>query len=490
MNKKIVLLVLLLGSFISHSQELMKLSLGEVIDLAKNQSPATKAAKTNYNSRYWQYRLFKSNYLPQLSVNGTLPDYNQSINPITQDNGLNIFVKQSLLTSSMRAALSQNIGLTGGNIFVTSGISRIDLLYNPNPSVTPNRSFLANPVLIGISQPVLGFNQLKWDKRIEPLKYEEARKKLNEDLENVSSQATDLFFSLFLAQMSLKMQDENVKNADTLYKISKGRYNLGKIAENELLQMEMNLMTAQNNQAQAQMDRDFAMLRLANFLKLPSSTVIELKEPELIPSFKVDEAVALQQAEKNSQRAVAFKRNLLEANMNVQAAKRNNRFQANVNATYGLTNSGTLLSPLYENPQQQQTVNFTFSVPILTWGRNNAAIKTALANRELTETTVEQDRQNFAQEILLLAKQTNMYRIKLLIAMKSDTIAQKRFSITMSRYLIGKVSITDLNIANQDKISANANYISSLRNFWMNYFDLRKKTLYDFEKNQEINYHK
>ncbi|MBC7865406.1 MAG: TolC family protein, partial [Bacteroidia bacterium] len=236
--------------------------------------------------------------------------------------------------------------------------------------------------------------------------------------------------------------------------------------------------------------RDFAMLKLANFLKLPSSTKIELKEPELIPSFKVDESIALAQAEQNSQRTVAFKRNLLEANMNVQAAKRNTRFQANLNATYGLTNSGAVLQPLYVSPQPQQSVQFTFQVPIINWGKNKASVQTAIANRDLTETQVEQDRQNFVQEILLIAKQTEMYRIKLLIAMKADTIAQKRFSITMSRYLIGKVTITDLNIANQDKISANSNYVSALRNFWMNYFDLRRKTLYDFEKNEVINYHK
>ncbi|MBC7861322.1 MAG: TolC family protein, partial [Bacteroidia bacterium] len=242
-----LLVVVFFISAFSFGQQTMSLSLKEVIDLAKGQSPVTKAAKTNFTSRYWQYRLFKSNYLPQLSLNGTLPNYNSSINAIVQDNGSNLFIKQSLLSTALGASISQNIGLTGGNIFVTSGVSRIDLLYNPNPGIVPGRSYLANPVLVGISQPVLGFNQLKWDRRIEPLKYEEAKRKLNEDMESVSSQATDLFFSLFLSQMTLEMQNENVKNQDTLFKISKGRYNLGKIAENELLQMELNFMYAQNN---------------------------------------------------------------------------------------------------------------------------------------------------------------------------------------------------------------------------------------------------
>ncbi len=489
MNKWIILFFSVFIFFSVRSQETKTLSLDDVISLARTQSPATKAAKTNYTSRYWQYRLFRSNYLPQLGINGTLPNFNQSINLVTQPNGSNLFIKQSYLNSQLQASLMQNIGMTGGTFFVSSGFSRLDLLYNPDPN-NPSRSFLVNPFLVGLNQPGFGFNQLKWDTRIEPLKFEEAKRKMNEDMEAVSMQATDLFFNLLLAQMSLKMQEENVRNSDTLFKIAKGRYNLGKIAENELLQMELNLMQAQNGEAQAKMDRDFAMLRLANFLKLPYNTKIDLTEPPLFPAFKVDENIALEQANKNSQRSVGFKRSLLEANMNVQAAKRTSRFQANLNASYGITNSGTAFEPLYQGGQPQSQVQFTFSVPVLNWGRSKAAIQTAVANRELVQTNVEQDQQNFIQEIMLLAKQTEMYRVQLMISMKADTIAQKRFEIARARYLIGKVSITDLNLANQDKISANSSYVSALRNFWMNYFDLRKKTLYDFEKNEVINYHK
>ena len=100
------------------SQQNMNLSLEEVISLAKNQSPVTKAAKTNFTARYWQYKLYKSNYLPQLGLNGTLPDYNRSISAIVQDNGSNLYVKQGLVTTSLRTTLSQNIGFTGGNIYM------------------------------------------------------------------------------------------------------------------------------------------------------------------------------------------------------------------------------------------------------------------------------------------------------------------------------------------------------------------------------------
>jgi outer membrane protein len=465
------------------------LSLTDVIDLAKGQSPSSKLASTNYTSKFWQYRLYKSNYLPQVSLNATLPNLNRATNPITQPDGTVTFIPQSLLTNSMSLSVSQNIGLTNSQIFITSQLQRIDILNTP-----VSRSYLVSPILFGISQPIFGFNKLRWDNRIEPMKYEEAQKQFNEDLEQVSVQASELFFDLLTAQMELKIQQKNVSNSDTLYRISTGRYNLGKIAENELLQMELNLMKAKNSLAQAELDADVSMLKLANFLKLPSGQRITLLEPSVAPGFRVDEKIALAQAEKNSQAVIAFQRKRLEAERDVIKAIRDNRFSANVVASYGLSNDGSPYG-LNSNPQSptpgttsdQQQVRLGLQVPIIDWGRAKAQIMTMEAIRQYVEISTEQDEQSLKQEILMLSKQFEMHRQKLFIAQKADTIAQKRFEISMKRYIIGKIAITDLNIALQEKDQAKVEYLNDLRQFWHTYYDIRRRTLYDFQNNAVIN---
>ena len=115
-------------------------------------------------------------------------------------------------------------------------------------------------------------------------------------------------------------------------------------------------------------------------------------------------------------------------------------------------------------------------------------MKIALANRELVETNMEVAEQNFNQELFLLVKQFNMYRQKLAIAAKADTIAQKRSDITIQRYMVGKIGIIDLNLAMQEKDQAKLDYLNALRLFWSTYFNIRKRTLYDFEKKQKIEY--
>jgi outer membrane protein len=54
--------------------------------------------------------------------------------------------------------------------------------------------------------------------------------------------ATRFFFDLLLEQINLEIALKNQANNDTIYKIAQGRYNLGKIAEDELLQLELTLM--------------------------------------------------------------------------------------------------------------------------------------------------------------------------------------------------------------------------------------------------------
>lgn len=457
------------------------LSLSDVISLAKGQSPSAKLASTNYTSKYWQYKLYQSNYLPQVSLNATLPNLNRGISPITQPDGTVSFLPQSLLTNSLNLSISQNIGFTNSQIFVSSQIQRIDILSSPMSA-----SYLVNPVIVGINQPIFGFNKLLWDRRIEPMKYEEAQKQFNEDMEQVAVQASELFFDLLTAQMELKIQRKNVENNDTLFKVSQGRFNLGKIAENELLQMELNQMRAKNSLAQSELDADIAMLKLANFLKMPSDQKLTLVEPNLVPNFRVDEKIALTEVEKNSQTVIAFQRKKLEAERDVVKAIRENRFSANIVASYGLSNSGDMIQNQYSNSQDQQQVRLGLQVPIVDWGRAKAQIRTMEAVQQYVEISTEQDAQSLRQEILMLSKQFEMRRQKLLISLKADTIAQKRFDISMKRYLIGKIAITDLNIAQQEKDQALLEYFNDLRQFWHIYYDIRRRTLYDFEANKVI----
>ena len=49
---------------------------------------------------------------------------------------------------------------------------------------------------------------------------------------------------------------------------------------------------------------------------------------------------------------------------------------------------------------------------------------------------------------------------QVIIAAKSDTVGQKRYDITKARYMIGKISITDLNIAQTEADNSKKSYFN------------------------------
>jgi outer membrane protein TolC len=67
-----------------------------------------------------------------------------------------------------------------------------------------------------------------------------------------------------------------------------------------------------------------------------------------------------------------------------------------------------------------------------------------------------------------------------MIAAKADTIAQLRYDVTKQRFLIGKIDVLDLNVAQTEKDVAKRGYVSALRNYWNYFYTLRQITLYDF----------
>jgi outer membrane protein TolC len=338
-------------------------------------------------------------------------------------------------------------------------------------------------VNVQLNQPLFAYNRLKWDKKIEPLRYEESRRSYVEEMEFVSSTAVDRFFELLQAQVRLEIANFNLANTNTILKIEKNRYNIGTTTEDKVLQVELSYLNEQQNVAQAELDFESASLRLRSFIGLNEDVGIDLVLPDQIPQLVVDYMTALNYAKENRADYLAFERQRLEAEANVAEAK-GNRFQVNFNASYGLNNRAGQYADIYVDPNSQQRANISFNVPILDWGRNKSRMAIATANMQLTEFTIAQELINFEQEIRTQVTQIDMLSNQIELAKKTDEVANARYTISQGRYLTGSTTILELNQALSDKDSKKLQYITSLRDYWRAYYDLRRLTLYDFANNR------
>jgi outer membrane protein TolC len=266
----------------------------------------------------------------------------------------------------------------------------------------------------------------------------------------------------------------------SIYKIEQGRYNIGTTSQDKLLQVELQLLRSRQAVAQSTLDLETARLQLRSFIGLRNGEDFQLTIPAVIPAFDVNVDEALELGKQNRAAFVAFERRRLEAAEEVAIA-RGQRFAVGMTAAFGLNSNGvTQARDVYQNPDQLQQFFLTFSVPVLDWGRGRARMQQAIANKKLVNYTIAQEEVDFEQAIITQVRQFEMLRLQIQITQKSDEVASQRYNVAQNRYLIGKIDVTNLNIALTEKDDAKQGYVIALKQFWTAYYDLRRLTLYDF----------
>ena len=340
--------------------------------------------------------------------------------------------------------------------------------------------------MIGYSQSLFGYNSLKWDKRIEPVRYQEARKAYVETLELVAATATQKFFDLATAQSNLEIATTNYANADTLYTYAQGRYDIGTISENEMLQLEINKLNEEANCMSARIEVENAMQELRSYLGIREDTDLQVRLNDSIPDFVVNLNEALLLANANSPDIQNMRRRELESESNVAQARANAGLKADIYLRFGLTQTGDKLRDAYRDPLNQQYVSLSISLPILDWGRGKGQVRVARSNRDLVYTQVEQDKTDFQLNVRKLVKQFNLQSQRVRIAARTDRTAQRRAEVARRLYLLGKSSVLDLNASISEKDSARRNYIAALNEYWSLFYTLRSLTLYDFEHDRPL----
>ena len=475
----VILLLTLSGNIAFAQAQTLKMSLTEIIALAQSESPSVQIAETRLTNNYWQYQSFLADYKPQIDLTGTLPNLERGIREYLLPDGRDVFLSLSSITSGLNVRLIQDVSLTGGTIFATTGLQhKYNFKTDINPALT---SYFSTPISIGFFQPLFGYNDLKWGKKIQPLRYSESRREYSEDLEQVAQRTAQYFFDVLLAQGNAQAAQLEKINADTLYGISKGRFGVGRIAETELLQVELQVMNADSRLARATVDLQSAMEQLRNYLGIKDAVTFDLLPPTDIPDFNVDVERALEYARKNRSETIQFERTLIEADRDVAEAKANNGMNISVNGSFGLSQTGNTLGEVYSNPLDQERLSINLTVPIADWGKAQSRLEIRKSNRELTKRIVEQDRITFEREVILRVQQFQLLRNQVQLALKAYEVAQKRNDMTRKRYLIGKISITDLNLAIKEQEESRVSYVNALQAFWLAYYELRLLTLYDFE---------
>lgn len=483
MKKQVLTLTLALLSLAANAQPKeteRPITLEEAIDLARLQSVDAAVALNELKTAYWEYRTFRANLLPEMNLSATLPAYNKRYNSYQQEDGSYTFVRNNYMEMNGEISIDQNIWLTGGKLSLNTSL---DFLKQLDGQKTER--YMSVPVALTLNQPIFGVNTLKWNRRIEPVRYAEAKAAFLTATEQVTMTTINYFFNLLMARENVAVSRQNLGNADKLYEVAKAKRRMGQISENDLLQLELNVLNARSALTDNESNLKSNMFKLRSFLALGEDEELVPVLPDTLPAILLRYEEVLEKALANNSFAHNIRRRQLEADFEVAKAKGNLR-QISLFAQVGFTGTDRRLGDAYRGLKDNQVVEVGFKIPLLDWGKRRGQVQIARSNRDVTESRLRQETMNFNQNLFILVEQFNNQQAQLQIATDADRIAQKRYSTNVETFMVGKISTLDLNDSQSRKDEARQKHINELFYYWYYYYQVRSLTLWDFAAHTNI----
>lgn len=200
MKKKVISLFMVIAlSMTAGAQTQIKehrrsITLDEAIVIARTQSVDAAVALNELKTAYWEYRTFRANLLPEMNLKATLPSYNKKYNSYQQEDGTYTYVRNNNLQMSGELSIDQSIWFTGGTLSLNSSLDFLKQLDGDK-----SKRYMSVPIALTLNQPIFGVNNIKWDRRIEPVRYAEAKASFLSATENVT-RTTINYFSIFCWQ--------------------------------------------------------------------------------------------------------------------------------------------------------------------------------------------------------------------------------------------------------------------------------------------------
>jgi outer membrane protein TolC len=464
------------------AQATRALTLEEAVALAQSQGLAAQAARSARDAARSRDHAFGARLRPQLSLSGQAANLERGFNPITLSSGERQFVRESYNESRFGLTVAQPLPWTGTELTVSSRLSRIDQFDN---EVTP-QYWQTAPLLLGIRQDVFRPRSVLWDQRENDLASSVAERRYREAREEVAMSTASAFFDLHAADVALQNAVANAAVNDTLYVLNKGRFEVGKIGENELLQSELALLRARASLDGAKLERDRTEAALRRLLALPGDLKLSAVPPTQVTTFAANPDEAVRHALRGASEIEASELEAVRAKRRVVESRYANSFGATIEAEVGFNQTANAFGPAYQSLLDRQKLVVGVSVPLFQWGGGRAEVAAAKAEEARVATIAKARRDEIAEEARFAALHLEQARRMLAISAKADTVAAKRFEVSKNRYVIGKIGMSDLYIAQNEKDQALLAYVQALRGYWAAYYRLRRLTLYDFAVGRDI----
>lgn len=459
-----------------------KYTLQAIVDIATVKSVSAQKAKNEFNVYYWQYNNYKAERLPALTLTLTPFQYSRNIiKRYISDLDRDEYRSQRSLYSYGNLQLTQNVDFTGGTLYAISELGFLRTF----GSTTYNQ-FSTVPYRIGYSQSLFGYNSFKWDRKIEPLKYETAKRKYDYAIEATTYAAATLFFDLCFAKENLDLSINQVEKSDTLLMIGETLFKHDALSKSNLLALKLNRMEMEDELLKNRNEYQKKMFQLRSYIGLEDSDSIEIELPNNRPAIDILYQTALEECRMNNPSYLEMNQNILSASKDLDKAKKGRFFDTSFDVSIGSNQYSDKFREAYRNFMQQETLSIGITIPLVDWGIRNGRYKMAKSALETVRAEERQKIQELEQEIFTTV---NNYQVQQNIydrAQEAFTLSKTIYIETLEKFKLGATNVKELKEAMIAIKESHRRYVNALCESWLSYMNLRRLTLYDFVKHTNL----
>lgn len=458
------------------------LTMLDAIGVAIDNSLQSKMYRNSYEAGYWEYRSYRASFRPFLKLSADLGGLNRSMVILQDFNTGNLAYRTNWsLTDDACLSLEQAVPLTGGTLSLSAQLSRLDQ-YLPSRSVT----YYAQPLYLGYSQSLGGYNQYRWNRKILPEQYELYRREYVEQMENLKSSVIASYWNYVSLIDSYERCLKDFDESQRLYALAKRRHSLGLTEKRSLQQLELKLVEDSIEVSNRRLAMQIAHDNLCSHMGILEDTELELTPDFHVPNVVVPADDVIQRVLENSSYSVTRHIQSMQSQQNVERTRASTGLQASVSLRVGLSGTGNLLSSALGMLHDQEIASVSISVPIVDWGEGRARVRQARAQADMVDSSLEQNMSDYRRELVSQVMAFNNMGMVCRLSERAFQLAQENYSDAIQDYSMGRLTVTELNYIRSSRDEARLSYIGNVASFWQQYYNLRSITHWDYIENMPV----
>jgi len=492
--------MLILAVPVAAQEEPIILTLDNAIELALEKSYDARRERLILLGAQQNVVAQRGRFKTQVNLTLNSPDFQEQVQAIPLPNEVPIYNTTGTLRWQSQMRITQPLP-TNGSISLRSDLYQIrESVFREQLDITEKEKRFFSSFRLIFNQPLFVPNTLKLGMERANLEHERAQREFTRTELDVVYRVTEGFFGLYSATRRLEIAREEVNQQEQAYELARQKFDAGLIPEVGALQMEVDLAQSRNRLLEAEGDLSQMEDRFKITVGLPLEQQVAVKTDFALSLFNVDEEKAIEQGLRHRAEIRRGEIDRRLAEITVQETDARTAIRGDIRAYYDLTgisdpflDYGVSTARLFRSSindmrrrPKNRGITFTLSVPIWDSGVNRAEVAAARARLERNELTERENKRLVVQDIRAVITRLRETRGRLDVLKRSEEVALRSFEISQAQFDNGDITSQEL-AENRDRLTtARQNYLAAYIDYQLSVADLKRNTLYDFEKGRSL----